>query len=92
MKAEVIVVCCRNGAKCGPSILVIRDRAGHVFGCFCAEPWRVAPRYYGTGESFVFQIQVGSCLHLQHNLLLRRYKIFSTTAEERLDRPWCSEV
>lgn len=39
-------------------MLVIRDTRQHVFGCFTSESWRVAPRYYGTGESFVFQIQV----------------------------------
>ena len=39
-------------------MLVVRDRGGAVFGCFTAEAWRVAPRYYGTGESFVFQLQV----------------------------------
>jgi len=41
----------------GPCVLVVRDRRGAVFGCFAAEAWRVAPRYYGTGESFVFQLQ-----------------------------------
>ncbi len=41
----------------GPCVLVVRDRRGAVFGCFTAEAWRVAPRYYGTGESFVFQLQ-----------------------------------
>lgn len=44
--------------KSGPSILVIRDSGRHVFGSFSSEGWKVAPRYYGTGESFVFQIQV----------------------------------
>ena len=49
-------------------MLVVRDRGGAVFGCFTAEAWRVAPRYYGTGESFVFQLQVccekASCVAL----------------------------
>ncbi len=53
---------CRQSAKSGPSILVIRDGGRHVFGSFCSEGWKVSSRYYGTGESFVFQIQVG------HNL------------------------
>ena len=39
-------------------MLVVRDLQQHVFGSFTSESWRVAPRYYGTGESFVFQIQV----------------------------------
>jgi hypothetical protein len=41
-------------------VLVLRDTAQHVFGAFTAEPWRIAPRYYGTGESFVFQLRVRS--------------------------------
>ncbi len=39
-------------------MLVVRDTQQHVFGCFTSESWRVAPRYYGNGESFVFQTQV----------------------------------
>lgn len=36
--------------------------AGFVFGAFTAEPWRVAPRFYGTGETFVFQLEVSHCM------------------------------
>ena len=28
-----------------PTILVIRDSSGFVFGAYCSEHWRVAPRY-----------------------------------------------
>jgi hypothetical protein len=38
-------------------VLVIKDTGGHVFGAFTAEAWRVAPRFYGTGETFVFQLE-----------------------------------
>ena len=41
-----------------PSVLVVRDHSQGVFGCFASEGWKIAPRYYGNGESFVFQIQV----------------------------------
>jgi TLD len=41
-----------------PTLLVIRDMAGYVFGSFTSEGWRVATRFYGTGETFVFQLQV----------------------------------
>ena len=39
------------------SVLVVRDTKGHSFGAFTSEPWRVSPRYYGTGESFVFTVE-----------------------------------
>lgn len=44
-------------SKAAPTLLVIRDSAGHVFGSFTSEGWRVATRFYGTGETFVFQLQ-----------------------------------
>jgi TLD len=49
----------RKAAGFAPAVLVVRDTAGYVFGCYSSESWKVAPRYYGTGETFVFQIQVG---------------------------------
>jgi hypothetical protein len=36
--------------------LHVQDTGGHVFGAFAAEPWRVHPRFYGTGETSVFQV------------------------------------
>lgn len=38
-----------------PCILVVDDTAGYVFGAFLTESIKVSSRYYGTGESFVFQ-------------------------------------
>lgn len=47
----------------GPCLLIVRDSGGYVFGCFTPMPWKPSPRYYGTGETFVFQLQVGArCL------------------------------
>jgi len=46
----------RQAAASKASLLVVRDRQQQVFGCFASETWRVAPRYYGTGECFVFQL------------------------------------
>ncbi|GIL71915.1 hypothetical protein Vretimale_619 [Volvox reticuliferus] len=40
-----------------PSVLLIRDFGGFTFGCFTPDSWRVAPRYYGSGETFVFQLE-----------------------------------
>lgn len=44
----------RQARDMGPSILVIEDAKGCIFGGFASEPWRVEKGYYGTGESFVF--------------------------------------
>lgn len=38
----------------GPSILVVRDTDGVVFGAFVSESIRNSTNYYGTGEMFVF--------------------------------------
>ena len=46
------------GKHCsGESVLVVRDTNAHSFGAFTSEPWRVSPRYHGTGESFVFTVE-----------------------------------
>jgi hypothetical protein len=49
----------RRAAGAAPTLLVVRDGGGGVFGAFSAEAWRVAPRFYGSGETFVFQLEVG---------------------------------
>ncbi len=41
-----------------PTLTLIQDHGGHVFGCYTPEGWRIAPRYYGSGETFVFQLEV----------------------------------
>ncbi|KAI8474756.1 MAG: TLD-domain-containing protein [Monoraphidium minutum] len=47
----------RKAAGAAPTVLVIRDAGGYLFGAFTTEAWRVAPRFYGTGETFVFQLE-----------------------------------
>ena len=42
--------------QCEESVLLVRTKDGESFGAFTTEHWRVSPRYYGTGESFVFQM------------------------------------
>lgn len=46
----------RNAREKSPTVLVVRDQGKYVFGAFCSEPWKLSPRYYGTGETFVFQL------------------------------------
>ena len=46
-------------------MLVVRDTKRCVFGCFTAEHWSNRPRYYGNGETFIFQTQASARLVLQ---------------------------
>ncbi|KAK9809228.1 hypothetical protein WJX72_011701 [[Myrmecia] bisecta] len=45
-----------GGASRAPTVLVVRDTRGYIFGCYTSDAWRVAPRYYGTGECFVYTL------------------------------------
>lgn len=47
----------RRASGFAPTILVIKDPEDHIFGSYCSEPWKVAPRFFGTGESFVFKLE-----------------------------------
>jgi hypothetical protein len=40
----------------GASLLLMQDSNGHIFGAFTPEPWTKSERYYGSAESFVFQV------------------------------------
>jgi hypothetical protein len=46
----------RKAAHAAPSVLLVRDSSGALFGAYAAEPWRPATRFFGTGETFVFQV------------------------------------
>ncbi|GAX76085.1 hypothetical protein CEUSTIGMA_g3528.t1 [Chlamydomonas eustigma] len=38
------------------TLLIVQDTNGHVFGAYASEPWRIHTRFYGTGETCVFQL------------------------------------
>lgn len=48
----------RKAEKVAPSLLLVRDAGGAVFGAYVTDAWRYAPRFYGTGESYVFQVSL----------------------------------
>ncbi|KAF6262460.1 TLD-domain-containing protein [Scenedesmus sp. NREL 46B-D3] len=50
----------RKAEKVAPSLLLVRDAGGAVFGAYVADAWRYATRFYGTGESYVFQVRARS--------------------------------
>ncbi|XP_013137967.1 PREDICTED: TLD domain-containing protein 1 isoform X2 [Papilio polytes] len=38
----------------GPSVLIIEDSSGHIFGGFAASAWAFGPNFTGTDDSFLF--------------------------------------
>lgn len=42
--------------RAGPTLLVVLDAQGHIFGGFASESWRTSRRYFGTGETFLFKV------------------------------------
>ncbi|KAG1660219.1 hypothetical protein FOA52_005088 [Chlamydomonas sp. UWO 241] len=47
----------RRSGRSGPTLLVVRDTGGHVFGCYSADGWRLSTRFYGNGQTCVFQLE-----------------------------------
>lgn len=47
----------RRMAEEGPSLLIVQDHDGQVFGGFASAPWKVSDGYFGTGETFVFKFK-----------------------------------
>lgn len=41
-----------------PTIMIIKDSNGCVFGAVLTEQWHSSSRFYGTGESFLFSFKV----------------------------------
>ncbi|CAN2389261.1 TBC LysM-associated domain containing 1, partial [Pristimantis euphronides] len=40
----------------GPSLLVLRDSGGFIFGGFASQTWEVKPRYQGDSRCFLFTV------------------------------------
>ncbi|XP_059192124.1 MTOR-associated protein MEAK7 [Centropristis striata] len=43
-------------SKCGPTLLLIRDTKGHVFGGFASHAWEVKPQFQGDSRCFLFTV------------------------------------
>ena len=56
----------RLASGCSPTLLLIRDTRGATLGAFVANPWRRLPRYYGSGDSFVFALRKKAELEVHH--------------------------
>lgn len=40
----------------GPTTLLVKTEEGATLGAFAAAPWHEAPKFFGSGECFVFQL------------------------------------
>ncbi|CAL8262723.1 unnamed protein product [Merluccius merluccius] len=40
----------------GPTLLLIRDSRGHVFGAFASQAWEVKPQFQGDSRCFLFTV------------------------------------
>ena len=50
--------------RAAPSLLLVRDASGTVFGAYVTSPWAPGRRgYYGSGEAFVFTLAPGPPSH-----------------------------
>lgn len=47
----------------GPSILVVRDQVGHVYGGYASQAWDKHSDFYGDLKSFLFTLQPVSCVY-----------------------------
>lgn len=45
---------CRNDK--GPTLLVIKDKEGYIYGGYASQPWEKHADFYGDMKSFLFQL------------------------------------
>ncbi len=51
-----------NTRKYNPTIILVKDTHGRVFGGFASEQWHQSKHFYGTGESFLFSFRKSGTL------------------------------
>ena len=45
---------CRNDD--GPTVFIIKDREGYIFGGYASQPWEKHSNFFGDMKSFLFQL------------------------------------
>jgi len=45
---------CRNHA--GPTVLIIKDKEGYIYGGYASQPWERHADFYGDLKCFLFQL------------------------------------
>ncbi|KAG9306222.1 hypothetical protein G9A89_016126 [Geosiphon pyriformis] len=41
----------------GSTLIIVRDKDGHVFGGFAYQDWEVSPKFFGSEQNFLFTIK-----------------------------------
>ncbi|KAH3772580.1 MTOR-associated protein MEAK7-like [Dreissena polymorpha] len=41
----------------GPSVMVVQDSNGHLFGCYVSTSWEIKPTFYGGENCFLFTLK-----------------------------------
>ncbi|XP_066570050.1 MTOR-associated protein MEAK7 isoform X2 [Amia ocellicauda] len=47
---------CGQVVRKGPTVLVLRDNRGHVFGGFASQSWEIKPKFQGNNQCFLFSL------------------------------------
>lgn len=50
----IVPLTCRNDE--GPTVLIIKDKEGYVYGGYASQPWERHGDFYGDMKSFLFQV------------------------------------
>ena len=57
LRQQQVMVCA------GPTLLLVRDKQGYLFGGYAASPWEKTGHFYGTSQNFIFSLQPDFALH-----------------------------
>ncbi|WAR12882.1 MEAK7-like protein, partial [Mya arenaria] len=41
----------------GPTVMIVKDKDGHVFGGYVSESWEIRPNFYGDSTCFLFTLK-----------------------------------
>lgn len=47
----------------GPTIILIKDTKGHIFGGFASTSWTVGPQFSGTSKNFIFSLSPNMAIY-----------------------------
>lgn len=54
MQLRQLTLNCSN--KHGKTVLIIKDKEGHIYGGYASQPWEKHGDFYGDMKSFIFQL------------------------------------